>query len=909
MKAANLGREQRSAAAVKGSPVRVVAGAGTGKTAVIAERFRRLVEAGASPGSILVMTFTDRAATEMRQRIEDLVRVPAPAVGTFHSMVMGWLREDGRAVGVAPGFRILAGAERWILARELMWEIGDLALTGDERPDDLVAPALSMLERLKQELVPLRRLHDWALAADDRERAELMLACVRLFRAYERSCRERNLLDFDDLLLSTVRLFEQQPGVLRRYAARFPHVLVDEYQDLNLAQERVVELLARGGEPFVVGDDDQSIYRFRGASRASLERFVRSFPTARTTTLGRNRRSSRRIVSAAATLIARNPDRLGKALLAERPGPAVETWTCESGDAEAQAIAREAARLAAAGTPFAQIAVLCRTNAIARPVAAALAAEGLPFVVVGGHGFYDQPAIKDLLAMLRVLRDPTDVIALARALTRPPYELDVSEALSRLRDRNGAAPLAALREWPPAVPAADLFDLLANAAAKMDVRDLFFELMERTRYLEAVQKDAPPGESDRVMANVEHFSEALADFCETSPDHSLEAFMRHLELILLSGEDEEPAAVEGASEAIAVMTIHQAKGLEFDCVFVPSVVEGRLPQQGRSPRFELPPAVLEPLVRGREDVLAEERRLLYVAMTRARKRLYLTSATHYEGVRRWRESRFLDEVRSAGPRTVLRRAIATGEHARSGPGVARRPGAVHLSYSSIAAYLDCPRQHWYRYEQRLPAAPSAEAVHGVVLHEVLRRAAEMRARSMPVTADAVRSLHDTAWSQTRFPDPRREATFRRIGLEELEAFRAGGGFDGEPAFLEHPFSVAVDGWTLTGVIDRIDRVADGWRIIDYKSGRPLTRRRRDLQVALYALGATQSLSLEPIQLEVVYLASGERVAVDGVGTLVEDARRQASEVAGAIAEGRFEPRPDRRRCRLCPYRLACADAL
>ncbi|HEY1456717.1 MAG TPA: UvrD-helicase domain-containing protein, partial [Candidatus Dormibacteraeota bacterium] len=266
-----LGRDQVAASALASGAVRVVAGAGTGKTAVIAERFRRLVSAGVSPHSILVMTFTERAAAEMRQRIEDLIDAAAPSVGTFHSIALGWLRADGRSVGVPPGFRIVAGADRWILARELMWTLGDAALTGDERPDDLVAPLLQMVERLKQELVVPGRLAAWAAAGEDPDRSAFMRAAVRLFRAYERECRRLRLLDFDDLLVLAVKMLEQDPALLRQYAARHPHVLVDEYQDLNLAQERLVELIAKGGEPFVVGDDDQSIYRFRGASRASLE--------------------------------------------------------------------------------------------------------------------------------------------------------------------------------------------------------------------------------------------------------------------------------------------------------------------------------------------------------------------------------------------------------------------------------------------------------------------------------------------------------------------------------------------------------------------------------------------------------------------------------------------------------------
>ncbi len=864
------------------TPVRVIAGAGTGKTAVIAERFRRLVVAGADPASILVMTFTDRAAHEMRQRIEELIGADAPAVGTVHSIALGWLRADGWRVGVPAGFRIVSGADRWILARELMWELGDAALVGDERPDDLVAPALQMLERLKQELVPLRRLLDWAYSTEDAERGALMRACVRLYHAYAKLCRRRGLLDFDDLLERAVAMLSNDQALLDAYRRRYPHVLVDEYQDLNLAQERLVELIAQGGAPFVVGDDDQSIYRFRGASRASLERFCARFPDARTITLGRNRRSSARIVAAAAGLIGHNDERLAKELFARRAGPRVEIWKSPTGPAEAEAIASQARQLVEAGTPLSEIAVLCRTNAIATPVAAALAAAGLPHVVVGAHGLYDRPEIRDVIAMLRLLRDPDDQIAAYR----------VGERIA------GCSP--------------ELAAELAEQARSLDVRDLFFELMNRTRYLD--------GASPQAVANVSRFNELIAEFCDANPDRSLANYMRYLDLVLLSGEDEASAAAEPLAEAISVMTIHQAKGLEFDAVFVPSLVEGRLPQPGRSQRFELPPAVLEPLVRGREDVIAEERRLLYVAMTRARKRLFLTRAEHYEGGRRWRPSRFLDEIQKS--EAVVNREIEGSPDHPSRPRQPSRESAgaqrpqhkageenLVLSFSSIQAYRDCPKQYWFRYRQRLPAKQSAEAVQGVILHDVLRRAGEMLNNGAVLSDEDLPALHAEAWAAHAFPDARRAETFRRIGLEQLQAFRARGGFDRAPQFVEREFSAPVDGFTLHGVIDRVDRADDGWLIIDYKSGRPLTRSRRDLQVSLYALGASAALQLDPIELEVVYLAEGSKVRIEGVPKLAAEARVVAIDVAEKIAAGKFDPQPERRKCRLCPYRLACASAL
>jgi RecB family exonuclease len=296
-------------------------------------------------------------------------------------------------------------------------------------------------------------------------------------------------------------------------------------------------------------------------------------------------------------------------------------------------------------------------------------------------------------------------------------------------------------------------------------------------------------------------------------------------------------------------------------------------------------------------------------MTRARQRLYLTRAEHYEGGRRWRESRFLAEVLATGPRTVTERVVESAVALTPVTTSNGHNADVHLSYSGITSYLDCPRQYWYRYVERLPVVQSAEAVHGVILHDVLRKAGEARREGKRISAALVRSLHADAWRTTPFPDERRAATFKRNGLAELEAYRKGGGFNDLPAYLEHPFKVAIDGWTLRGVIDRIDRIESGWRIIDFKSGRPVTRRRRDLQLALYALGATSALQLDPLEAEVVYLASGQSVRVEKVGGLVSDARQESVAVAEGIAQGRFETRPERRRCRLCPYRLACADAL
>ncbi|HEX6548931.1 MAG TPA: ATP-dependent DNA helicase [Candidatus Dormibacteraeota bacterium] len=918
-----LAPAQRQAAGILKGPVRVVAGAGTGKTAVLAERFRRLVQAGVRPESILVMTFSERAAAEMRLRIRASTGLEPEQVGTFHALAMRWLREDGRRIGIPAHFRILAGADLWIAVRELMWELGNPLLVGEERPDDLVAPLLKAMERLKQELVPLDRVARWCAEAEDRERGDLLAAAVELFAEHARRTRSAGWLDFDDLLVEAARLLGR-PDVGAAYRARFPYLMVDEYQDTNLAQERLVELLAGPqGNVFVVGDDDQSIYRFRGASVASMERFLRVFPGAAGVGLGQNRRSSRSIVTVAAALVAHNAARLPKEITASgRMGLPVRILEAPDGGTEAEAIAERIRRLLEGGTPAGAIAVLCRTNAIARPVAGALEAAGIPFVQPGA-GIYAQPAVRDVIALLRVIADPDDRLALARVVTRPPLELElrgpVAEALS---GRPWEVPaLQLMREAEPRAPWLDLLDELHRESARLGVDDLFFELMSRSHYLEI---ESEP----KAVAAVTRLGELIAEFCERSNDHALGAWLGRLDLELRSGYDPELPGVEGADrrEAVQVMTIHQAKGLEFDAVFVPALVEGRLPQPHRGEGFELPPELLEAWVRGREDHVAEERRLLYVAMTRARRELVLSWAHRYEGARRWRRSRFLNEVAS-GRRWSGEVVAARAEDDPAPAPSPAFPPAAPLSFSSVATYRECPRQHWFRYRVGLPAQESVEAQFGTLVHRVLMRAARVRQAGDRLDGDRLMELYEAAWAEVELADERRRPVLFELGRRQLCSLLAAGGLEAAPYAVESAFTATLDGWRLKGIIDRVDfppptqtggevgeieGIRDGaWRIVDYKTGspRPASQLRRDLQLALYALGAREALGLDPIELEIVYLRDGRRVPIPVTDELLESARTALADAGAGIAAGRFEPRPERRRCGLCSYRLACDSAL
>ncbi|MDQ6898968.1 MAG: ATP-dependent helicase [Candidatus Dormibacteraeota bacterium] len=916
-----LSAKQRAACRPLQGPVRIVAGAGTGKTAVIAERYSRIVARGGDPSQILVLTFTDKAASEMRERV--LSRCPQAdpgAIGTFHSQALGWLREDGREIGLGAGFRLLVGADLWLALRELMWEAADPVLVGQERPDDLVSPLLQLDEKLKQELVPLQRLQAWARHTQDLERGALLGAGARLLEAFAARKRRENELDFNDLIVRAVQLLAGKPEVRERYRRRWRWILVDEYQDTNLAQERVVELLgAPAGNVCVVGDDDQSIYRFRGASRASLERFLAVFPAAATRTLAENRRSASRVVEAAAALIEHNPGRSEKELRAHSVSAdcgAVQVCRVASRTAEARLIATEIKRLAEEGAALERIAVLGRTHASLQAVAEELSLAGLPYEQTG-QGLFRRPEVLDLIAYLRLIHDPTDLLALVRLLSRPPLSLDLVPVLERTRAgaETGEPPLVALLGWQPTSDWALELQGLVQLKSRLGVDDLLFEVLERTRYLQTVPPSDGP-EAQRVSGNVSLFMERVEEYCERRRDHSLSLFVEYLDLVLLSGEDAPVAELSDAPHrAIQLLTMHRAKGLEFDTVFVPSLVESRVPHRQRPDLLELPAQLVEPAVSAKEDQVAEERRLFYVAMTRARRRLVLTYADRYEGSRLWRQSRFLRELGEGIEKRDLREAAELAEpiELESEPAVLEADCPV-LSFSSISTYQECPRRHWFRYKLLLSAQPSMEAQFGTVLHQVLKRAGSHRRQGRELSLELLRSIHEDAWDRIALSEPRRRPVLEALAWRLLEALHRAGGLERPPLLVEEQFNLQLPGWQLQGVIDRVERGPEGIRIIDYKTGRP--ERGSELQLALYALGAASIPALaveldgEPAELEIVYLRrEAQREPFKATPELLAEARSTGAHVAAAIRTGRFEPRPQRRRCALCAYRLACDAAL
>jgi DNA helicase II / ATP-dependent DNA helicase PcrA len=665
-----LNANQRAVVTHPGGPLLVVAGAGTGKTSVLTRRFAWLVEQGTPAGCILALTFSSPAAAEMRERLETLLDAPYEElnVSTFHSFCLKLLRDEALEACVDPFLSPVTPADRLAL---LLDRIGELSLRHHEirgNPAPLLASFVSRIDRLKDELISADELRAWAEALPAATDAERAHACrerefARLYADHDRLLADRGALDFGDLIVRSFKLLHEKPHVRERTARRFRHVLVDEYQDTNFAQGMLLRLLVEEhSNVTVVGDDDQAIYRFRGASQKNLLEFGRELPDVTTLKLERNFRSGRRILDAATAVVAPIEARVQKKLTGASGGR-VRFWGASSERAQAQAVAAEAERLIAGGVPPEEICVLVRSvKSEGAVVASALEERAIPFRTLGSAAYFQRAEVRDVLAWLRALADPSDSGAVVRALSRPPIELrsvDVARLtqLARRRKLDMPSAVAAALEGPQLSEegrdrARAFLRLYRSASTAFEDRrpDAFvMRLIERIG-LRRQQVFATHADTVERLRNIAKLPEIATAYMRREPQATAREFARYLAAVAESGLREDEAVEQPSAPAVPVMTMHAAKGLEFDHVFVLGLSAGAMPGPFRAPNGDVPDELLkERLELGspRAEHEAEMRRLLHVAMTRARKGLVLAWAQTGAPGTTPRPSPFYEEARAA----------------------------------------------------------------------------------------------------------------------------------------------------------------------------------------------------------------------------------------------------------------------
>jgi DNA helicase II / ATP-dependent DNA helicase PcrA len=624
----DLNPAQREAVLTTEGPVLVIAGAGSGKTRVLTRRIAHLLHAvGVKPPEILAITFTNKAAGEMRERLVDLVGPPARAawVMTFHAACGRILRREAPRLGYRTNFTIYDSADQVRLVKQCLEEL-------DRDPKRFTPRGIhSQISNAKNQLIGPEEYKSRVASFYDQTVADV-------YDLYQRRMFGSNAVDFDDMLYLTVDVLERFPEAREKWQKAFRYVLVDEYQDTNHAQYRLLQLLA---EPdlnvFAVGDPDQSIYAFRGADIRNVLEFERDFPGAKTIALEQNYRSTNNILEAANGVIAHNRERKPKNLWSDLgEGDPVRAVEVEDEHAEARYVAAEIAMLVEQGYNGSEIAVFYRTNAQSRVLEDVLVRQGVAYQVIGGPRFYERAEIKDLVAYLQVIDNPYDAVSLLRVANRPrrgigdstlaklmSFADDAGMSLWEAMDRCeaagvGTAPAKAVASFRTLVLS------LMSSAGELDVAELIEAVLDRSGYLESLEAERTIEAQGRIE-NLQELVALAREWLESATEPSLSTFLQ--EVSLYSDQD----AIRGEGSLVTLMTLHNAKGLEFRAVYLIGMEEGIFPH---SRSIE-------------EQGIEEERRLCYVGMTRAMERLTLLHASSrmlYGGRSYNLPSRFLDEL-------------------------------------------------------------------------------------------------------------------------------------------------------------------------------------------------------------------------------------------------------------------------
>jgi DNA helicase-2/ATP-dependent DNA helicase PcrA len=644
---AKLNPKQREAAMHKDGPLLILAGAGSGKTSTMTHRIARLVrEEGVSPYNILAVTFTNKAAAEMRERVESLIGGHSRMwILTFHAACLRILRTHAEAIGYGRDFVVYDPADQKTVIKN--------CLKTHEVADKKFTPAyvLSVISDNKEKDISPA---EYAAANADSPTGAVV---APLFADYESVLKKNNAMDFDDLLLKAVKLLEKRGDILAAYRERFRYIMVDEYQDTNAIQYRLIRLLAAEHNNIcVVGDDDQCIYQWRGADITNILNFERDFNGTKVVKLEQNYRSHGNILGGAHSVIEKNPARKSKKLWTDKDAGEKITYRRVADEkAEAAFVAEQIECMRAdAEYGFKDFAVLYRTNVQSRTFEEAFSARGLPYRVLGGLRYYDRKEIKDLLAYMRLVQNPADDLSFERIVNEPKRGVGgkTLERLAALAAARGASLFATVSD--PAVredlsararaAVAEMTRAVAELSAEQDnlrISDIYDILLTQTGYLKALT-DQESVEAESRIENLLDFKSVIMGYEQEDPQISLAAFME--KIALLSDIDNH----DPNEDAAALMTLHSAKGLEFPVVFMPGMEEGLFPSR-RS---------LE-----KEDGVEEERRLCYVGMTRAMKKLFLTRAelrTLYGKTEYMRESCFLHE---------LDPSFVDGDALRKSPGI------------------------------------------------------------------------------------------------------------------------------------------------------------------------------------------------------------------------------------------------
>jgi DNA helicase-2/ATP-dependent DNA helicase PcrA len=952
-----LSEAQREAVVHGEGPLLIIAGAGTGKTTVLTRRIAHLIASKrAVPEEILALTFTEKAAAEMAERVDQLIPYGYAEtwIGTFHAFGDRVLREAALEAGMNPEFRVLSRPEQIIFLRERLFQLPLTRFRPLGDPTRHLAALLSLVSRAKDEDVSPAQYRAWAEARvetaageEAKDEAEKHLELAAFYECHQRLLAEAGLVDFGDQIHRALTLLRERPALLGRLRERYRYVLVDEFQDTNHAQLELVRLLLRPGAPniTVVGDDDQAIYRWRGAAAANLLAFRELFPACREVVLVDNHRSTQVILDASARLISyNNPYRLEvvagidkRLRSAQRTGPAVRHLHFDTVSAEADGVAAFVEEKLGQGYRPRDFAILVRSNDDADPFLRALNVKSIPQRFSGSRGLYTREEVRLLIAFLRALAQPSDSVSVFYLAASEVYHLP-GPALVRLNAYAGRKTrplLEVLRSLPEnedllsidasaresAARLISDLDTAAEDVARLRTGEILYRYLQSTGYLARLTKEGSAAAEAKVK-NIAKFFDAVRGYGEVAEHDRVPAFIEHLDLLREAGDDPAVAEADPDDDAVHVLTVHKAKGLEFPVVLLVGCAEEKFPVKRRREVLELPRELVQEGLAGGDAHLHEERRLFYVAMTRAKQELILTSAADYGTARARKVSRFVVETldlptpspraRRTEPLEALARHQPVPEilPAREAPIPDDEP--LSLSFRQIDDYSTCPLKYKYIHRIRVPLLAHHRVVYGSAIHKAVQAHFQARLAGRAFSEDDLVGAFRDAWVSEGFLSREHEERRRAEGEHVLRRFhRAEAERPWAPTGVEKEFAFWVDRTKVAGrydlVIERDGQVV----VVDFKSGdvhdlkTAQQRAKESLQLDIYALACLKTTGRLPSRVELRFLESG---LVGGKApTLAEAAATEARirEVSRLVRRMELGAKPSYRACSQCPFRDIC----
>ena len=970
-----LNSAQQKAIEYSDGPLLIVAGAGTGKTSVITQKIAQLITTQqARPEEILAVTFTDKASAEMLNRVEALFDFGYSelSIMTFHAFAQRLLEDNALLVGLPNRFKVLTTTQTWLLMRENLDEFKLDFYRPLANPARHIHELIRHFSKCKDELITPEAYLAYAEAEAhvsgdmNQEERSRLTELAGAYHAYNQLLLKNNSLDFGDLIFYAHKLLNERPALLARLRAKYRYILVDEFQDVNAAQYALVCLLAGDKNQLtVVGDDDQSIYAFRGASVSNILRFKDDFPAAREIVLTENYRSTQQILDMAyQSIVHNNPDRLEVKLQIDkrlraagnRPaGPNPEHLAASNLTVETQLVVAKIVELKAERTEncWADSAILVRANNQAEPFIHELERHGIPFEFRAAAGLYRQAIVLDCVNFLKLTDDYHESPAIFRLLCLPFRELgaDDRHKFVYFAKKKSLSYFEALKQIRAAAISEaglkiieGLRSLIETGMTKSSqekpsaILAWFLEVSGYFAYLTRAENTHGAAIFEQIQYLTQFF-EQLAAYEAAHPENpTVAGFLEQYQYVLEAGDEGALTPQIETADRVHIMTVHGAKGLEFENVFVVNLVEERFPGRRRGEGIELPLELIQEQLPEGDEHYQEERRLFYVAVTRAKQRLFFSSAADYGGARARKLSRFLAELGFVQPKTEVahQQLPQQTDHNISETTLPIFELPTAFSFSQIKTYQTCPYQYKLAHVLKLPVPRGNPSFSfGQSMHRALQKFYERMQElntaqqaslfappqsehktqagvAVPAIEELLR-LYDESWITDWYADAPQRENYYKKGQEILRTFYASNVSAWRvPISLEGWFKISLGSYMLQGRIDRIDQLPDGTlEIIDYKTGEPkekLTAEDKEqlliYQWAASSVGQYRQYGL-PSQLTFYYLNNNTRISFHGTAEEIQALQEKLLGIIARIARGDFTATPSPFVCKHCDFRGIC----